>query len=541
MKLKITLFLIVLLASVLRLWQLDKYPAGFNADEASIGYNAFSLIQTGKDEYGNSWPFVFKSFGDYKPGLYFYFALPFVATLGLNEWAVRLPSAIFGIGTVLLIYFLAKEIFKSKLIGILASLLLSINPWSLHFSRGGFESNAATFFISLGILFFIKGLNNRIKLFWSLVSLLASMYVYQSPRLIVPVLLVTLFLIYRQKIFSGVKIKEKNLVLYLGLLIFLVIPLGIQFISGQGSARFQGLSFLADTGPESRVNELRGEDPNSWWARLLHNKITAYGPAFLGHYLDHFKPDFLFINGDEVARNKVPETGEFFLIESIFMIFGLIALAKNNFQYTKLLIAWVLIAPLASSITFQTPSALRSLNMVVPLTLIMANGLWFMVYGLRKRWRVILITVISFGILFESIHYLESYYIHYPKRYPLAFEYGFSKMVEKLNLYEPQYARVVITDRFDQPYILVLFYKKYDPRKYQPEAKLTERDKFNFGTVRSFDKYEFRSIEPKEVNRGIETLFIGTSQEIPKDATIFDEVNFPNGEPAFIFARGGID
>src|SRR3990167_6572162 len=156
MKFKSTLLLIIILASLLRIWNLNNFPVGFNADEAAIGYNAYSLLQTGKDEYGSSFPLSFKSFGDYKPGMYFYFVIPFVATLGLNEWAVRLPSALLGIGTVVLIYFLAIEIFKDRSVGILAALFLAISPWHIHFSRGGWETNAATFFFTLGVYLFIK-------------------------------------------------------------------------------------------------------------------------------------------------------------------------------------------------------------------------------------------------------------------------------------------------------------------------------------------------------------------------------------------------
>src|SRR3989337_1944279 len=102
---RILLLIILLMASFLRLWRLGSYPA-FNADEAAIGYNAYSLIETGLDEHGNAWPLHFQSFNDYKPGLYFYLALPFVKVMGLNEWAVRIPGATLGVLTVLTLYFL---------------------------------------------------------------------------------------------------------------------------------------------------------------------------------------------------------------------------------------------------------------------------------------------------------------------------------------------------------------------------------------------------------------------------------------------------
>jgi len=537
------MIVIIILAAVLRLIVLDKYPAGLNADEAAIGYNAYSLLQTGKDEYGTPFPLSFKSFGDYKPGLYFYLVMPFVAILGLNEWAVRIPSALFGIGTVILIYFLAKEIFKNRWVGIFSSLLLAISPWHIHFSRGGWETNAATFFMALGIFLFTKSLESFKLIWWSLLAFLMSMYIYQSPRLIIPVLLLALVFIYRERINSMIRIIEtREAKASIIILIFLTIPLIMQFTSGGASERFQGLSFLADSGPSSRVNELRGEhtNPGSLAVLFLHNKLTSYVPEFLGNYLDHFKGNFLFINGDPLIRNKIPDVGQFYLIEALFLFAGLFILVKQKNPHTKLLASWIMIAPLASSMTYQTPHALRALNMVVPLSLVMGYGLWNIGNWLKRFVNItfiIIITTITVILSFEFIHYLESYYIHYPKRYPLAWEYGFSEMVTKLNKYESAYENVVITDRYDQPYILVLFYKKYDPEKYQPQAVLSPRDKFNFGTVRGFDKYKFHSINEEELKNAKDTLFIGAEQEIPETSKIIDKIFFPDGKIAFVFAE----
>ena len=45
------IIIILLLAFILRFYRLDTYPL-LNPDEAAIGYNAYSLLQTGKDEHG---------------------------------------------------------------------------------------------------------------------------------------------------------------------------------------------------------------------------------------------------------------------------------------------------------------------------------------------------------------------------------------------------------------------------------------------------------------------------------------------------------
>ena len=110
MKIKFWLILIILLAAVLRFYKLGQVPSGFVNDEAAFGYNAYSLLKTGKDEFGKAWPIIFRSFGEGKLPVYVYLTVPSVAIFGLNEFAVRLPSALFGVLTVFMLYLLGLEI-----------------------------------------------------------------------------------------------------------------------------------------------------------------------------------------------------------------------------------------------------------------------------------------------------------------------------------------------------------------------------------------------------------------------------------------------
>ena len=109
---KLFLVLIIILAFGLRFWRITNYPA-LNADEAALGYNAYSLLETGLDEHGNRWPIHFQSFNDYKPGLFVYLFLPFVKILGLNEWSLRIPNAFIGVISVYIIYLLVITNSKS--------------------------------------------------------------------------------------------------------------------------------------------------------------------------------------------------------------------------------------------------------------------------------------------------------------------------------------------------------------------------------------------------------------------------------------------
>src|SRR3989337_2916838 len=147
MKPLIILLPIIIFGLFLRILRLDSRPLGFTWDEAALGYNAYSILKTGRDEHSQVLPIVFKSFGDYKPGLYIYFTTPIVKALGLTECATRLPSAIFGTLLILVVYLLTKNHF--------ASLMLAINPWAIHFSRGAWEANLALLLTTLATVLLV--------------------------------------------------------------------------------------------------------------------------------------------------------------------------------------------------------------------------------------------------------------------------------------------------------------------------------------------------------------------------------------------------
>ena len=368
---KLIIWGIIALAFFLRFYRLADYPA-LNADEAAIGYNAYSLLTTGKDEHGNSWPIHFQSFNDYKPGLYFYLVLPFVKILGLTELAVRIPGAALGVLTVLVLYLLVKELkIGNWKLEIVASFFLAISPWHLHFSRGGWEVNAATFLIVLGLWLFFKALKNPKYFIFSISVFVLSLYAYHAARIIVPLLGLGLLLIYRNKL--GRDMKMFGVSAALGLII--LFPLVRDFTKGAVASRVAGVGLFADPGPLSRINEQRGEheDFQGAGARLLHNKAVNYGLTFLENWADHFWGEFLFLSGDDIERNKVPETGQLYIFELLFVLAGLAAIAKNSKNWSAVLI-WLVVSPLAAALTFQSPHALRAQNMVIPLTVISGYG-----------------------------------------------------------------------------------------------------------------------------------------------------------------------
>lgn len=250
MKLKIsTTFLMILflviVAAVLRLWAFGTVPPSPDWDEAALGYNAYSILHTGKDEYGQFMPVVLRSFDDYKPALYAYLIIPFLFVFGLSIQAVRMPSVLFGIATVVAVFYLFEHLFNNKKLSFLIALLLAISPWHIQFSRIGFESNIGLAFNIFGTLFFLKGLKRPSLLFVSLASFCGSLYVYQSEKVFTPLMLLLLVIIFWKQLY---KVSKKYLIGVILFGILLVLPMGLYLLTNPNAlARAKGVSVLSDS------------------------------------------------------------------------------------------------------------------------------------------------------------------------------------------------------------------------------------------------------------------------------------------------------
>src|SRR4030042_6882815 len=539
---KYLLILIIFLAFFLRFYKLGSYPA-LNADEAAIGYNAYSLIETGRDEHGNPYPIHFQSFNDFKPGLYFYVVLPSVKFFGLSEMSVRIPNAFLGVLTVYLIYLLTNELFKDKKyalwnlpIGIVSSFLLAISPWHIHFSRGGWEVNMATFFMVLGLYLFLKGVNNPKYFIYSVLGFVLAIYTYHASRSVVPFLGLGLVVIYREEIK-----KQWRYIVIAGIIgLILTLPLAKDILRPEIRSRSTGVGLFADPGPIERTNEERSEheDFNSLFPKILHNKLVNYGLTFAKNWADHYHGLFLFISGDEIQRNRVPETGEMYLFDILFILVGFVAIIRTFSESSKsktIIIWWLIVAPLAAALTFQSPHALRAQNMVIPLTIISSFGLvniiiWLKTKSGKRCFMISGYILLSLLVIWQFVRYEHMYYIHMAKEYSFSSQYGVKELVAYVKGNQDKYKNIVVTSKYDQPYILFLFYLKYPPQDFQKEHTLTPRDKYGFSTVGSFNKYVFKSIDwDKDKLIYPNSLIAGADEEIPNETNIVKDIYGRNG------------
>ena len=138
---------------------------------------------------------------------------------------------------------------------------------------------------------------------------------------------------------------------------------------------------------------------------------------------------------------------------------------------------------------------------------------------------ILFILVYSYSIAY----YFDSYFFHYAKRYPFAWQYQFDQLVPYVETQKNNYQNISITDKYDQPYILFLFFSKYPPQKIQSQITLTQPDKYGFSTVLSYDNYHFGKINWSQIPD--DSLVITSDEDIPQEP--FKTIYFSNGQPAF--------
>ncbi|MCX6816757.1 MAG: glycosyltransferase family 39 protein [Candidatus Beckwithbacteria bacterium] len=495
---------VLILAAILRFYHLGSNPPSPYWEEAAIGYDAYSVLKTGKDFHGNAWPLVaFESFGDYKPSLYFYATVPSIAVFGLNTFAVRFPSALFGTLTVLLVYFLVKD----RRVGLLVALLLAVSPWHLQFSRAGFEANLGLFLVVLGVWLLLKN-----KILAGAISFAACLYSYHADRIFVPLLLIVLFFIFRQKkvFFTGV------------LVILLALPLAVKLNSPQIRQRFNETSAFSTLEPIIKSNQLIAADGGGLLPRIIHHRYWQYGRIFLTNYFSHFNFNYLFISGDANPRHSIQTVGGLYLIQLPFLLYGVLLSLKKRTTEDLVLLSWLFLAPVPAALTLAAPHALRSLALLVPLTIFTARGLInsrkLLIYG------AILILILETG------RYLKAYYQIYPRQWAGEWQYGYQEMVGYVADNEGKYDHIYITRSLGRPSIYYWFYTKTDPQLVQAANTKVKKDQ---GEYLEFGKINFSLPEGEPAAK---SLVVTAAQEAsPAKARLVKEIDDFNGQVIFKF------
>ncbi len=523
MKNIIIFVLILLLAFFLRIYNLNNLPSSLNWDEISLGYNAYSILNSGQDEWGQTFPLSFRAYGDYKLPVYIYLDVPFVAMFGLNEWGVRLPSALAGVGLVIFIFFILKKLTNNINTSLWGAFIASIFPWSVILSRIALEANLSLFFTAGAIYFFLKGIEQKKYLNFSSILFGLTIFTYNSSRIVTPLLILFLGILFFRKL----KNKFSIVPLFI-FLIFFIVALPNALLQ-DSSARYKWTSIL-DQGAINKINELRGSAAvPAVLATLQYNKITYSVPEIVKNYISHFDPRFLFFKGGSHYQYSIPGYGLVLPIFLPFLLLGLWKIYKEKLRWQLMVLVWIFIAPIPASITRDAPHALRALMMVIPLIIIISLGIQL------KKWLALGLIIVIAG----NFYFLwQNYAGDYTKNYSWVWQYGYKQAIDYIKINYHKYDQIYITKKYGEPHEFLLFYLQYNPIKYRNDPNLVRYLKSDWYWVDSFDKFVFvNDWEIKEKlkseNLKQKTLVITSDDNYLEKSKLLKTISFLDGKVAF--------
>ena len=532
---KLILLLIILLAAFLRFYRLGENPPSLNWDEVSHGYNSYSILKTGRDEWGERLPSIFRAYGDYKLPLYIYLSVLPIAIFGLNAFSVRLISVLSGLGLVWLAYLISKKVTKNESFSLFSAFLTAVSPWSLFVSRVALEANLATLLFAAGFWFFLQWREKGRGFLWVAVFWGLSLYAYNSARILVPLFT----LLVAVAVFKKKRLKQSALAGVV-FLIFLVPFVG-QLFDQTGKARFDLVTPL-DQGTIMRINEKRtiSKLPPEI-ARVIYNRPTFFITYTVKNYLANLSPKYLFFRGGSHYQFSQPEHELLYLVTAPFLLLGILRALLRKSGIEKLMVAWFFLGFLPSAITRDAPHVLRSLLILPSPMILIALGLRETLVGIGQKSRFkgkLILVILSLAVLVSFARWWQDYGQIYPKAYSWAWQYGYSQVALFIKENYQKYDRIYFTKRYGEPHEFLLFYLKWDPKEYQnPKNKVWDYHA-NWYWVNSFDKFVF--VNDWEVKYQVECqiasrrcLLVTSPDNFPKGWRKIQTINFLDGKPAF--------
>jgi len=501
--------------AILRLWDITGVPPGLQQDEAVYGVDAFSIFETGRDHLGHPFPFVsLENFGDWSSPLLTFICVPFVGIFGLHVEVIRTVTAMMGLIAVPAVFGLAVLLFQRPAAGVVAAWLLALSPFHVHLSRWAVIPSLVPTMVALTLLVFVWAMRNRNERAFVLAAFLAcvTMATYHSMKLYVPLALVPAFLIYHRTILS---LKLEALV-------------------------YAALVFAALAGP---IMWLTLRDP-AGGARFAQTSVFEQSDGNLGivieQYARFFSPSFWLTRGSNDLM-QVPSGGiELWFVVPLILL-GLVWLARAVIRAdgwlrssALLLSALVLLYPLPGSLTVPAPDALRGAHVITLAALLGAAGVvalyeWLTSLlarrerNLRLGVSALVVTVFALGIGYDLQHRFVHYFGGYGEEVESSFHYGLKDALDYAFEHEDAYDEVWVLPDVHNPYIYVLFYKRWSPDDVHSNLVLT-RDPPEWNVVHAIGRYRFD--EP--------------SGFLLSDLTLVTSSRYSDGRPAYDVLDGTV-
>lgn len=413
---RVGIIVILCIAAALRLYQLGTVPHGFTHDEMGYVYNSYSIATTGSNVFGERLPlmtwmvqggFPFMPVPTYLMApLYWVFpATPFVARLGY---------ALLGIGSVYLLYVLARKLYDSEYIALVSAFILSISPWHLQFTRSAYDPTVSVFFYLLAITLLVYAGKRTSYIGASVVSLTLAVYSYRGMSMIyLPLSILSLWYIVKTKktlvntswvrmVVAGVTIIT---VLYIGT----VLHYGSRYTA-------EAASLFTDTSMQQFLDtQIRDATGPLQIRRVFLNKPVFIVSKMIENYVRVFSPEYLLLYSEPSQIYSLWMRGRILFIDGIMLIIGFTAMwAGSKHRRQAMFLSGMVAVSAIPAALGGMPYSARALFLVVPFAIATGYGIVRVVtYPPSRLLRGAVVASIALIYLYSTAHYLFDYYGRY--------------------------------------------------------------------------------------------------------------------------------
>lgn len=486
----IILFLIFLFGLFLRTYKLGELPASMHRDELAIAYNAYSIIRTGKDEWGIKHPLVFKSFDDYKLPAMVYGTIPGLQIFGLTPLGARFPAALYSAVAIITIYLLSSELTKSRRFGLLSAFLLSISFWHLRESRNIYEP---VIIVSVSLLSYwalYKGRKNPAWLFAAIGFFAFANLIYSTSLFIFP------FLLIAWMSFQWLTTKKLGKKIWiLGLVTTVLVVSGTMFaISGVTSGKSQTTIFFSQEIADQRSTRLN----RLWTSGIPLTKLVVLWEHgfdisynFAQSYVKSLDMTYLFFKGgnNDWHNFRTLDFGDMNPVLLPFFLIGVWFVLKNPKKSAHaFMLLLLLISPIPSALTVDAPNTNRLMDLHVAVLLIASYGFWqSWRYASSKKIRWVLLLAAG-AYLLVTAELMNRYFLTYNKLLSSSWNPEVPALMTKIDYLEGNYDQVIFAQPIAGAYIYYAFYTGLEPDLVQDAPRHTSS---TFNPVVSLKNLQF--------------------------------------------------
>ncbi len=532
---------IAIIALTLRLYRLGNVPNGFANDEAAIAYQSYSILETGKDTWGNTFPLLsFRDFGEHLPPFSVYAMLPFIKLMGLNALSARLPFALTALIALFPLYTLTKELFNNKKIALVACFLFATSPLNIGWSRFVFEGNFGMLFYLLGITFLVLSKRKIRYLPFSVFFFGLTFTTYHIFFFVTPITALVLSVPQLNTFY-----RKANKAVAISIIITIVFTLYALAIIGSGSGRerFRQVSIFNDQhlliNVNSRQSYCRYSIPNVL-CKLVFNKGESYLYKYMFNYITHFSPTFLSLDGTFLRQAILPKHGLVFPFELIFILIAIFYLVRNFNYSSYVLLSLLLMYPLANS--FTGVGEISRIAQVMPIfPILSAYGIISFFKKAKRRYKPILLSIIVIFAMFNISGFLINYFLVFPKTNSYFDSDAYVKLFSEIKKNPGKYNNYYVTRNYEgnSPEYQARIFLPIPPKAFQDSSRNEYQIKppQNYVDYTRLDNYYFFS-DASQINPSANDLVVLNHNQMNLAKKIEFSINEDNGEPALIAVSG---